>query len=103
MTEIARMQSVDRQMTAYSRLDKMRDCYCTTPVLSFDEKALAKFQSLWLLRLRVGTMDLKIAATALAGNATLVTRNLSDFGKVPGLKGEAWSQYSLLLRLAGSL
>lgn len=91
MAEIARMQSVDRQMMGYSRLDKMRDYYCTTPVLPFDEKALAKFQSLWLLRLRVGTMDLKIAATALAVNATLVTRNVSDFGKVPGLRIEDWS------------
>ena len=91
MAEIARMSSVDRQMAAYSRLNRMRDYYCTTPVLPFDEKALAQFQSLWLLRLRVGTMDLKIAATALANNATIVTRNVSDFGKVPGLKIEDWS------------
>ncbi len=91
MAEIARMQSVDRQMTAYSRLDRMRDYYCATPVLPFDDKALAQFQSLWLLRLRVGTMDLKIAATALANNATLITRNASDFGKIPGLNIEDWS------------
>ena len=91
MAEIARMSSVDRQMTAYSRLDKMRDYYCTTPVLPFDGKVLAQFQSLWLLRLRVGTMDLKIAATALANNAILITRNASDFGKIPGLTIQDWS------------
>ena len=91
MAEIARMQSADRQMAAYSRLDRMRDYYCNTPVLPFDEKALAQFQSLWLQRLRVGTMDLKIAATALANKATLITRNASDFGKVPGLVIEDWS------------
>ena len=91
MAEIARMQSVDRQMMAYSRLDRMREYYCTTPVLPFDEKALAQFQSLWLQRLRVGTMDLKIAATALAHNATLITRNAQDFSKVPGLTLEDWS------------
>jgi predicted nucleic acid-binding protein len=31
-------------------------------------------------------MDLKIAAIVLAQNATLLTRNLCDFRKVPGLK-----------------
>jgi tRNA(fMet)-specific endonuclease VapC len=91
MAEIARMQSVDRQFAAYSRLDKMRDYYCITPVLPFDEKALAQFQSLWLRRLRVGTMDLKIAATAFANEATLITRNTADFSKVIGLNLEDWS------------
>lgn len=91
MAEIARMQSVDRQLAAYSRLDRMRGYYCTTPVLPSDEAALAQFQNLWLRRLRVGTMDLKIAATALANGATVVTRNTADFGKVLGLKTEDWS------------
>jgi len=91
MAEIARMQSVDRQLAAYSRLDKMRDYYCVTPVLPFDEEALAQFQSLWLRRLRVGTMDSKIAATALANQATLITRNTADFAKVTGLSLEDWS------------
>jgi len=36
-------------------------------------------------------MDLKIAAIVLAQNATLLTRNLSDFRKVPRLKVEDWT------------
>jgi tRNA(fMet)-specific endonuclease VapC len=36
-------------------------------------------------------MDLKIAATAIANNATLLSRNLKDFNKVPGLKVENWA------------
>ncbi len=31
-------------------------------------------------------MDLKIAAIVLTHDATLLSKNLSDFGKVPGLK-----------------
>lgn len=42
MAEIARMPSVDRQLTVYSRLDRMRECYCLTPVLPFDAQAVAQ-------------------------------------------------------------
>ena len=91
MAEIARVPSVDRQRVVYSRLDRMREYYCLTPVAPFDADVMAQFQTLWLQRLRVGTMDLKIAATALANNATLVTRNSGDFGKVAGLTTEDWS------------
>ena len=91
MAEIARMQSVDRQLDTYSRLDRMREYYCLTPVLPFDTEAVAQFQNLWLRRLRVGTMDLKIAATALANNAASITRNTKDFSQVPALALEDWS------------
>ena len=50
-----------------------------------------QFQTLWVQRIRIGTMDLKIAATALAYDATLLTRNAKDFSKVPGLLMEDWS------------
>jgi tRNA(fMet)-specific endonuclease VapC len=69
----------------------MLDFYCGTPLLSFSDEAAAQFRRLWRTRLRVGTMDLKIAAIALANDATVLTRNLSDFGKVPGLRVEDWS------------
>jgi tRNA(fMet)-specific endonuclease VapC len=41
--------------------------------------------------IRIGTQDLKIAATALANRLPLVTGNRRDFAKVPGLVIEDWS------------
>ena len=38
----------------------------------------------------IGPMDTLIAATALAHNATLVTRNVKEFGRVQGLAVSNW-------------
>ena len=38
----------------------------------------------------IGPLDTLIAATALAHNATLVTRNRREFGRVPGLQVVDW-------------
>ncbi len=64
------------------------------PLLSFDKAVVDVFQTLWVQRIRIGTMDLKIAATALAHDATLLTRNVQDFSRVPGLRIEDWSHES---------
>ena len=40
----------------------------------------------------IGNMDLLIAAHALAENAVLVTNNLREFGRVPGLQLENWME-----------
>jgi len=41
-------------------------------------------------KIRLGTMDLKIAATALVNNALLLSANRRDFERVPGLRVENW-------------
>ena len=38
----------------------------------------------------IGSMDMMIAASALAEDATLVTNNMAHFSKVRGLKLENW-------------
>ena len=38
----------------------------------------------------IGGMDMLIAAQAMAQNFTLVTHNLKEFSRVPGLKCETW-------------
>lgn len=38
----------------------------------------------------IGALDTLIAAHALALNATLMTHNVSEFSRVPGLRVEDW-------------
>jgi tRNA(fMet)-specific endonuclease VapC len=75
----------------YGKLYQMMRYYCRTQILPFDDAAIAKFQELWIQRVRIGTMDLKIAAIALANDATLVTRNTVDFSKISNLRLADWS------------
>jgi len=59
-------------------------------ILPSDDDATTSLESLQRQRLRVGTLDLKIAAICIAHDATLLSRNLVDFQKVPGLRVENW-------------
>ncbi len=88
---IARLQTEAERVRAYTFLKRHLDIYCRVTVVQYDEKAAAEFERLKQAKVRIGTMDLKIAAIALANDATLLSRNLSDFNKVPGLKVEDWS------------
>lgn len=59
-------------------------------ILPFDEQAAAAFRSLRKASPQAGTQDLKIAAIALAHDVTVLTRNMADFKRVPGLRVENW-------------
>ena len=91
MAYMARMQTEDARIRAYIFLHRHIESYCRITVIQYDEKAAEVFERLKQAKIRIGTMDLKIAAIALANNATLLTRNLSDFRKVPNLRVEDWS------------
>ncbi len=60
-------------------------------VLPFDAAAATAFDGLLAQRLRLATMDLRIAAIALSRGLTLLTRNVRDFGRVPGLATADWT------------
>jgi tRNA(fMet)-specific endonuclease VapC len=68
----------------------------TVDVLPFDHAVSRRAAELRLALERdgepIGPMDTLIAATALAHHATLVTRNLREFGRVRGLKVVDWHQ-----------
>ena len=77
----------------YSLLVDYAGAYGTTPLLPFDAPAAAEFSRLRreVTPQKVKTMDLRIAAVALANDLTLLTRNATDFGRVPGLRFEDWT------------
>ncbi|MBB6051748.1 type II toxin-antitoxin system VapC family toxin [Armatimonas rosea] len=91
LAQLNRISAVNQQAIYYTRLEENLRFYNQIPLISFDTAVVEQFQALWVQRIRIGTMDLKIAATALAHDATLLTRNAKDFSKVPGLRLEDWS------------
>jgi tRNA(fMet)-specific endonuclease VapC len=91
MAYIARTRSITQQVDSYRRLHRQLDNYCRIPILAFDAAVAVRFQQLRRTRLRIGTMDMKIAAIVLSREATLLSRNLADFGQVPGLQVEDWT------------
>ena len=91
LSVLARARSISEQVEAYGRLKRLLTNYLEIIVLEFDQKAAAEFERLRRLRLRVGTMDLKIAAIAFANDATVLTRNRKDFDQIPGVQVEDWS------------
>ncbi len=62
------------------------------PIVEFDAAAGVELGKLQALKLGIRPMDLRIAAIARSRNLTVVSRNLSDFGKVPNLKVEDWTK-----------
>ena len=90
-SHLAKAGTTNQQIARYRKLKLQLNNYCRTTVVDFDERSGEHFERLRKARARAGTMDLKIAAIALANDATLLTRNLRDFEKVPGLKVEDWT------------
>ncbi len=88
---IAKAKTLEQEIERYRDLKKMIESYRNVKILDFDEIAASHFAMLRKEHRRIGTMDLKIAAIAMANNATLLSRNLKDFGKIPALQVEDWA------------
>lgn len=91
LAKCAAARTADEYVGASARLHRTLKDFKAREVADFTPAAAAEFNRLKALRIRVGTMDLRIASIVLALNSTLVTRNLADFRKVPGLKVEDWT------------
>lgn len=88
---LRKQRTPEQVVYAYSRLESLIGDYGRWEIASFDLDAEHEFLSLRKRRVRIGAMDLRIAATALVRDYTVLTRNMVDFEKVPGLKVEDWT------------
>ncbi len=85
-------RSGSRILLAYEKLDALLKSFCKMLILPFDGAAQNQFSELRKQKVRIGTMDLRIAAIALEQNATLLNRNLRDYRQVPALVVEDWTR-----------
>jgi tRNA(fMet)-specific endonuclease VapC len=79
-----------RQVNGYQQFQHSLELLMELTVLAFDESAASIFRQLRQNLPQAGTQDLKIAAIGLAHAATVLTRNVKDFNKVPNLLVENW-------------
>lgn len=87
---LAKARTAEEQERAYQLLADMPTFFAEFPIANFSEAISRRFDSLKALKLNVGLNDLRIAATALEIGAAVVTRNLRDYSRVPGLRIETW-------------
>lgn len=89
--QLRRAKSPAALAKAYAFLTSTVRSLAKLPIVSFGESAILRAKTLSSQRLNVRKTDLSIAAIALELGATVVTRNVRDFRRVPGLTVEDWS------------
>lgn len=81
-----------------ANLGALKRFFLEFATLPFDEKCEEVYgvvrAELALAGTPIGPNDLMIAATALANDATIITRNTGEFGRVKGLRVEDWESGS---------
>ncbi len=88
---IAKTKSLDEQLIAYQYLQRHLQMFCAIPLVAFDQEAATLVRQFQKQRIQLGTMDMKIACIALVQEATLLSRNVKDFQRIPGLQVEDWT------------
>lgn len=79
-----------QSVEAYHRFQGSLQAFGKWNILPWTQASVDVLENLRRQRIRVGSMDLRVASIVLAHEATLLTRNLADFRQVPGLRVENW-------------
>lgn len=90
-TYVSRARTAADIVRGHGMLGRLLSDYSAAAVLPFNAAAATAFDGLVAQRVRIGTMDPRIASIALANGLVLVTRNVTDFRRVPGLTTEDWT------------
>ncbi len=95
--QLRQVQNDDERLAdVYSRIAQTIEALAQFRILTFDLAAIASYHELQALRLNIGKMALRIGAIALTQGATVVTSNVRDFSRIPGLLWEDWAKPSEL-------
>ena len=79
LAQIHRQRDPHEQIVTYQRFQRRIDFFASWHVLPWNSAAADIFLDLRRRRIRIGTMDLKIASIVLAHQVGLLSRNLRDF------------------------
>ena len=90
LAEINRRRDPHRQIAPYAKLQRQAEAFADWLILPWDADSADLFVKFRRQGLRVGSLDLKVACIALAHDATVLTRNATDFAQLPGLRIENW-------------
>jgi tRNA(fMet)-specific endonuclease VapC len=90
LATLNRTRNIHEQIHPYERLAELFDFLAEWDIISLNEAAADRFAELRRQKIRIGSQDLKIAAIAITRNALLLSANLHDIQKVPGLRVESW-------------
>ncbi len=88
---IQRAKTAAGVVHGYRRFQGILADFAAVQVLPYDAAAAEVYGSLRKQRVRIGTMDLRIASTAVAHGFRVLTRNTVDFRRVPGPRVEDWT------------
>ncbi|HKA05731.1 MAG TPA: type II toxin-antitoxin system VapC family toxin [Gemmataceae bacterium] len=89
---LARARTGQELVQGYMLLADALRLFQSQSVLEMNLAATWALDQLLANRVRVKTMDLRIAAITLSIRGILVTRNSRDFSRVPGLVIEDWTR-----------
>ena len=77
-------------VTGYFRFEKILRDFAESQVLPYSTASSDIFEDIKKQKIRIATMDLRIASIVIAQRMVLVTRNTIDFERVPNLNFEDW-------------
>lgn len=90
LAQIQRIRDPAKLTAPYGRLIQLVAFFGQWEIAGWTVAAAAEFSQLRASRIRIGTQDLRIASIALSVDALLLSANLRDFERVPGLQVEDW-------------
>lgn len=91
LAQVADAKNAIALSNAYQWLSDTVTMLSDFQLLQYNAKSNEIYQAFKSQRIRIGTQDLRIASIVLAHGGVLLTQNLQDFEKVPGLRIENWS------------